>query len=155
MEIAATLYAYGMATLSSVDRVFCRDWHELPLEKRLATSADPEQFSEIAREMGLEVSSRSARRIIDGAICELDPVLDRITIANQKSPSVKQGKKPARFGDERGVKLGKEDAALLADSLKEAFADIAERYYLEDDVEPVVRSFKDRIVVTIPVVKQP
>ena len=155
VEIAATLYAYGMATLSSVDRVFCRDWHELPLVKRLATSADPEQFSEIAREMGLEVSSRSARRIIDGAICELDPVLDRITIANQKSPSVKQGKKPARFGDERGVKLGKEDATLLADSLKEAFADIAERYYLEDDVEPVVRSFKDRIVVTIPVVKQP
>ena len=156
VEIAATLYAYGMSTLSTIDRVFCKDVHELPLVKRLATSADPEAFSVMAHDMGLEVSDRSARRIIDGEVDELDSLLDRITISDGRAKQEKRAKKNVDISkDARGFKLGKQDAALLAGSVREAFADIAERYYLEGDVDPSVRAGKDRIVVTIPVVKRP
>ena len=156
VEIATTIYAYGMSTLSTIDRVFCKDTHELPLVKRLATSPDPESFAALATEMGLDVSSRSARRIIDGEICELDTMLDRIKIRSPQhsSTSSKAGKGKLQ-DDARSLKLDKQDAKLLADSVSDAYADIAERYYLEPGVEPTVRSGRDRILISIPVVKRP
>ncbi|MBR3181720.1 MAG: ATP-binding protein [Eggerthellaceae bacterium] len=156
VEVAATIYAYGMSTLSTIDRVFCKDVSELPLVKRLATSPDPDTFASLATEMGLDVSPRSARRIIDGEIRELDSMLDRITIRNlgQQPSSSKTSKRRLR-DDARSLKLEKEDAKLLADSVSSAYADIAERYYLEADVEPTVRSGRDRITINIPVVKRP
>ena len=155
VEIAATVHSYGLATLSALDRAFCKDATQLPIVKRLATAADPDSFVELAAHMGLDVSSRSARRILDGEIDGLFPVLDRISIAKPTAQGSKRGKTGPRLRDERGFRLGKDDAEQLAASAKAAFADIAERYYLEDDVEPKVRGSKDRIVITIPVVKHP
>lgn len=155
VDVAATLYSFGRATLSAVDRAFCKDASQLPLVKRLATTADPNSFAELAAGMGLDVSPRSARRIMDGEIDAMFPILDRITIAGQAGGGPSKARKTAPASDARSFKLGKQDAALLAGSAKESFADIAERYYLESDVEPMVRGAKDRIVITIPVVKLP
>lgn len=153
LEIAATLHAYGSSTLSTIDRVFCKDRTQLPLVKRLATAADPASFAEIAGEMGLGLSERSARRVLDGEISDAPQVLDRITIREPKA----MGKAPAGKGalpaDMRSLKLAKDDAALLASAMKAAFSEIASRYYLEGDVEPSVRASRDRIVVSVPVVK--
>ena len=99
------------------------------------------------------LSPRSARRILDGEIDELSPILERITIAGQTKKGEKRGKDNLALRDGRSFKLGKLDAEKLSAAVKEAFADIAEQYYLEGDVEPSVRSSKDRIVITIPVVK--
>ncbi len=154
VEVAAALHAYGMATLSTIERVFCKDACELPLVKRLATSADPAAFSAIAHDMGLEVSERSARRILDGEVAELDSLLERITISDGGGKKRERTRGRDLSKDARSFKLGKQDAALLAGSVRDAFADIAERYYLEPDVEPSVRAGKDRIVVAIPVVKR-
>lgn len=153
VEIAATVYAYGLSTLSAVDRAFCKDVTQLPIVKRLATTGDPDAFAELAANMGLDVSPRSARRILDGEIAELSPILERITIAGQPNKGEKRGKDNLVPRDARSFKLGKSDAEKLSAIVKEAFADIAEQYYLEENVEPSVRSSKDRIVITIPVVK--
>ena len=155
VEIAAAVHAFGASTLSAVDRAFCKDAMQLPIVKRLATTADPDSFAELAAGMGLDVSPRSARRIIDGKIGELSPVLDRITIEGNAKTGEKQGTPGVRLRDERSFKLARADAEQLASSVKAAFSDIAEQYYLESDVDPVVRSSKDRIVITIPVVKSP
>lgn len=155
VEIAATIYAYGMSTLSTIDRVFCKDTHELPLVKRLATASDPDAFSAIASEMGLDVSPRSARRIMDGEIAELDSMLERITFTSSATKQEPKGTSAKAPADGRSFRLAKQDAKQLADSVGEAFADIADRYYLESDVEPTVRSGRDRILISIPVVKRP
>lgn len=156
VEVAATIYAYGVSTLSTIDRVFCKDTRELPLTKRLATAPDPDTFATLAGEMGLEVSERSARRIIDGEIDELDSMLDRITFSS--SPKTNPGNKGASRKapiDGRSFRLQKSDAEQLSDSVSGAFSDIAERYYLEPDVEPSVRCSRDRILISIPIVKRP
>ena len=156
VEVAATIYAYGISTLSTIDRVFCKDVNELPLVKRLAASSDPETFSDIASEMGLDVSPRSARRIMDGEIDELESMLDRISFsANQAPQKAAKGSSSKAPADARSFKLQKDDAKLLAGSVSGVFSDIADRYYLESDVEPTVRSGRDRILISIPVVKRP
>lgn len=155
VEIAATVYGYGLSTLSAVDRAFCKDATQLSIVKRLATTGDPDLFAELAANMGLDVSARSARRILDGEIAELVPILDRITISGQQKKAAKCGKDDLALRDGRSFKLGKQDAEALSAAVKEAFADIAERYYLENGVDPLVRASKDRIVITIPVVKRP
>ena len=155
VEVAATLYAYGLSTVSSIDRVFCRDAAQLPIVKRLATTADPETFAQMACDLGLDLSTRSARRILDGDIAELDEIKDRISIqphAHKKAPT---GTYAAISLDNRSFKLSKQDAAAMSESVKAAFADIAERYFLESDVEPIVKSRKDRLTITIPIIKHP
>lgn len=61
-EIAATLYEFGATTTSPALRAFCKDPLELPVCKRLCTASDPASFAEIAEELGLSLSERSARR---------------------------------------------------------------------------------------------
>ena len=155
VEIASTIYAYGMSTLSTIDRVFCKKADNLPLVKRLATSADPDVFCSIAEKMGIEVSQRSARRIMDGEIPDAEALIDKIAISSPSpsNPKAKANSTSAR--DSRSFKLGRQDAMQLVQSIRPAFDDIAERYYLENDVEPIVRARHDRITITIPVVKHP
>lgn len=156
VEVASALYAYGTSTLSAIDRVFCKDVNALPLVKRLATAGDPATFCEIASGFGIDVSERSARRIMDGEVPEAYSVLDRITLtdkrASKPAPSRQNGD---ALRDRRSFKLAKEDARMLAESVSGAFSDIAERYYLEGDVMPSVNARHDRIVITLPVVKRP
>lgn len=156
VEIAAAIYGYGTATLSAIDRAFCKNVGELPLVKRLAATADPDTLAETAASLGLDISGRSARRIIDGEVAEPEAVLERIALVPNAPASTRQGKagKAARAAGARSFKLGKEDAQLLASALGPAFADIAERYYLDGSVEPSVRASKDRITITLPIIQK-
>ena len=150
-EIAATLYAYGTSTLSAIDRAFCNDVKDLPLVKRLATAADPEDFTEQARTIGLDMSSRTARRIMDGQIEDVVPLLDLIVVEKPKNPKKKQARMRASG---QKVKLGKEDIELLAHATQDAFSEIAERYYLDGNVSPRVKTTRDRLIVTIPLIEK-
>lgn len=152
-EIAAALYAYGMATLSTIDRLFCRDASAVPLVKRLALSGDPSALADAASELGLDISERTARRIIDGELADAECVLDRIVIKNAQGKRRSSASKRPSYADMRSLKLSGDDRVELANSVKNAFGPIAQRYYLEDDVEPSIHAKHDRIVITIPVVK--
>lgn len=152
-EIISTLYAYGVSTLSAIDRLFGHDDSSIPLTKRLSRSGDPSSLTEAALGIGLEVSERTARRVLDGEIEEAESVLERVTLNTpKKGTRAQQGK--GALTDARSFKLMSQDADLIAESLKEAFKDIAERYYLEEDVTPSVKARRDRITITIPVVKR-
>ena len=150
-ELCSTMYYYGSATLSKIDRLFCHEPRTLPLTKRLAIASTPQHLADMASELGLSISERTARRIMDGQVLTLQPILDQIEIQAPNKPAA--GRKPKR-GDSRSFTLLKQDKDLLSESVKPAFKDIAERYYLEDDVEPTVQARRDRIVITVPVVKR-
>lgn len=161
-DIAATLYAFGASSLSSAARAFCPDPAQLPVCKRLAAAADPASLAELAAGMGLMLSERSARRIMDGELAPLEPLIERIELEGEKGAPHPQPAVPARGAksasaaigvDARGLKIERADLDELAARVREAYADIAERYYLEPDVKPDVRAAKDGIRITIPVGK--
>ena len=151
-EIAATLYEYGVSTLSAIDRAFCKDVSQVPIVKRLATAGDPASFVGIATSLGLDLSERTARRIMDGEIDGLDSILDRIVIDDGKKPRRSSRKAGRGAMRPKAVKLHKHDVEELADAVREPFADIADRYYLVGDVDPSIRVAGDRIVISLPIV---
>ena len=151
-EIVAALYEYGTATLSAIDRAFCHDIEELPLVKRVATAGDPETLAAIASSLGLAISPRSARRILDGSIQPAMPILDRIVIQQGKPSGAT--KKNVRTTQSASVRISKEDRAAFAADVMESFESVAHKYYLEPSVFPKTRMSQGNLVISVPLVPQ-
>lgn len=152
-EIAATLYAFGASSLSSSRRAFCTDIEELPLCKRLCTASDPASFADIAESLGLVVSERSARRILDGEIEPVSSLLDQISVAvrpEEKKPADRAPKRRALLKDRRGMKIDSEDLDHFADQIALAYRELAERYYLDAHSKPNVHVDAEGIRIAIP-----
>ncbi len=151
-EILAAIYAVGAESMSAVDRLFCDNPDMLPFPKRLATANEPNTFAKMAGSMGLELSERSARRILDGTIDPAEPLLSRITVQDMAKPKGKR--KAGVSSSQTRLKLSKNERTQLAEDAKQAFAPIAERYYLESEIEPTVKAGTDRITISIPIVRK-
>ena len=54
----------------------------------------------------------------------------------------------------KGLKLADEDAARFARQISQAYAELADAYYLDANIEPRIRVSKDAIRITIPVLMQ-
>ena len=152
-DVVATLYAFGLSSLTAASRAFGHA-DELPVCKRLALAADPAELAGIAGSLGLALSERSARRVLDGEITPLSPLLDRVRIGNDApEPAAPRTAAPSASEDARGLKLAREDLDDFAGQVAAAYRDVAQRYYLEPDVQPEVRVGKDGIRIHIPVSK--
>ena len=153
-EIAATLYEFGATTTSPALRAFCKDPLELPVCKRLCTASDPASFAEIAEGLGLSLSERSARRILNEEIKPIIPLAELVRTqaipAKEKAPETsKAASQKAVNRDGRSLRLCDEDKAMLADSCKDAFLDIANRYYLDPLGAPEVKVGLQKIEITL------
>ncbi|MBQ9021449.1 MAG: ATP-binding protein [Eggerthellaceae bacterium] len=157
VEIAATLYEYGALLLPRSTRAFCSDIEEIEVCKRLALASNPEEFAQMAASLGLELSERSARRILDGEVSALAPLSESISVQSSSSAKPKARKRGAAeiagLKDARSLKLTHDDVDMLTESVSQAFADIAERYYLNPNVEISMCVRKNGIHITIPVDK--
>ena len=153
-EICATMFLYGLATLSAIDRVFCKDRETLPVVKRLAVSSDPASFSEIASSLGINISERSARRIMSDEISPVSSVLDQVTIEPMKAGSTKSARKNKKHAHQtiRAAALSSDDVHAVADAALKAFSEAAPRYYLSNDVEAHARQSRGKLIVSIPLV---
>lgn len=156
-EIAATLYSEGMKRYlaqsqlpqSSVQKNISDN---VPFVYMLGTVHNPDVFAELASSLGLALSSRSARRILDGTIVPLEPLIDYLklsaatgTVQRQKSERVK---KTHVHKDQRGLKLSANDLTAFKNSLLPAYQALAKAYYLEPQVEPRISVTKHSISVS-------
>lgn len=150
-DIAATLYAYGEATLSKSMRVFQENRDELPLVKRLSTTSEPALFANQAKSLGLLLSERTARRILDREIAVLSPLDEIISIKKEDAGTRnKRGKTRSSHKDLRGLKLNEDDISSFKEKIDEAFASLAECYYLEQTDKAELRFSSDMLHIKIP-----
>ena len=159
-DIAATLYAFGLGMLSAQDRLPGKGNQQLPICKRLSACSSLSAFHQTAESLGLLMSERSARRILDGQIVPLPPLLAKIKIEGLQTPEAiereegsSQGKS-ASHRQAKGLKLADEDAARFARRISQAYAELADAYYLDANIEPHIKVSKDAIRITIPVLMQ-
>lgn len=153
VEIAATLLHYR-----ETDDNVLSSYEQEDVLNYLKYIYDPESFSERAAEIGLPLSSRSARRILDGQIAPLSPFLDRLVFEGQGSQtkrsteenSTPQDDPSALYQEQRRPKLSAEDQSTFERAIEKAFQDLAEGYYLEQSDELKIRVGSDKITVTIP-----
>lgn len=160
-DVAASLYAYGLDRLSGQQRAFCDDLDRLPVCERLSTAADPADFARIAARLGLQLSERSARRIMDGHITPLASLTDQVRIKgvdDSSSRSESTGEQVAAsalahpLALPKHVKVSSQDIAAFSHDVSKAFAPLAQAYYLEDGVEPAVRIRGNALHITVPLI---
>lgn len=161
-EVASTLYALGRCELDPHELAFCRDPEALPVTRRLSLAVDAQDLARAAASVGLELSERTARRILDSEIDPLAPLASRIAreiagegrSAQTTEAASRTAHAPDRAAhDARGLKIDADDLARFSNRVAAAFSDLARDYYLDPSVEPQVRVSKDELRVSIPVVK--
>ena len=73
--------------------------------------------------------------------------------ASQPKPEEKKRSTRAK-GGRKAIKFERADADLMKAAVKDAFDELAQRYYLEESVEPSFRASHDRITVSVPIVRK-
>lgn len=153
VEIAATLLHYRQE-----DANILSSYEQENVLNYLNYIYDPETFSERAEEIGLPLSSRSARRILDDQIEPLDPFIERLvfegeekrTSARASQQDTQEQNKEDLYQEQRKLKLSDEDYATFKEAVKRAFSEVAERYYLEPSDDLKIRVSSDKLTITIP-----
>lgn len=150
-EIITTMNAVGRSELDSSELLFCDNVTRLPVWQRPAAAADAGELVDIAESLGLEISERTAHRVLGGELCPLKSVLQLATGAIAETP---EPANPDIYRDRRGLKLHHTDIAAFRSELETAFDTIAERYYLHLKCEPKITVGKDDIRVRFEVEKE-
>ncbi|MCL1846807.1 MAG: ATP-binding protein [Coriobacteriia bacterium] len=145
--IAATLLEYGQKRLSNEDLLFCDDPQTLSVSKRLAISSDAGDLMENCSRMGLEISERTAHRILSDQIAPTAPLLELAKGERARKTAANLMK------DNRGLKLAKEDVEAFSREMEQAFETLAERYYLSLTDQPRIKVKGDSITVRFPIEK--
>jgi hypothetical protein len=146
-EIAATLLDQGHRSLSNDDLLFCDDVESLPISRRLAASGDAADLMVNCARIGLNISERTAHRILVNQIAPLPTLLDRAKGERGKIVS------PDLSRDNRSLKLAKEDVEEFSRAMENAFEILAERYYLSLTDTPRITVKGDVLTVRFPIEK--
>jgi hypothetical protein len=150
-EIVATLWSAARRELDPSELLFCDDLSKLPVWQRCGASQDAGELVDVATEIGLPVSERTAHRVLGGEIAEVRQVLEMVR-GQERTPTHTAG--PDIYKDRRGLKIHHTDLAAFRGELEKAFDMIAERYYLHLRAEPKITVGKDDIRVRFEVDKE-
>jgi hypothetical protein len=150
-EIVATMAAASRRELDSSELLFCDDLNKLPVWLRIGAAADAGELVDVAEEIGVGVSERTAHRVMGGEIESLRSVLD---IVNRTPRQNGNSASPDIYRDRRGLKIHHTDLSAFRAELEKAFDMIADRYYLHLRAEPKITVGKDDIRVRFEVEKE-
>lgn len=144
-EVCATARARAPRTVEASDLMFIDDVSELPVLERLRVAADASELHRVALSLGLDMSERTAHRIVSGQIKPQRSIVAKLTH--------RSGGKTARSEvdlsrDHRGLKLSRDDARDFSREMERSFKMLADRYYLTLSDAPKVRMGKGKITVT-------
>ena len=151
VEVAATLYQLGLASLSPAVRAFGGDGAGIPLVKRLALAAGPDDLADRCEALGLPLSERSARRILDGAIVALDPLTERLAAESFPQQAHRPSERRRNSKNARSLRLAPEDIDTLKRGIGRLMEPVAETYYLEAVGEAEVIVGQEAIRITVPI----
>ena len=145
-EIAATAHARAPRAHSDTDLLFIDDLSELPVLTRLREAADASELLEQALSLGLEMSERTAHRIISGQVKPL-----RSVAAQLLSAAPKNQHEVDLMSTNRGLKMSKSDKESFALEMERAISFVTSRYYDRLTDDPKVRVSSNKITVTFEV----
>ena len=141
-EILATLVSLAKAESPATALAFCEDASDLPVWQRAAAASDASDLVSQASAIGLQVSERTAHRILSGSLAPLERVTDEATVEEPETET------PVDiYRDRRSVRIHSDDLDDFKRGLLDAFDTLSERYYLNVKGEPRVTVSKDEIRV--------
>lgn len=154
-QIACSLYRYGLATVPAYARAF-GDGADVPLARSLGLANGPEDLLRLAKDVGLDISLRTARRIIDGASESVDDLTALMARRSFQAPTGSRARRSARgHGEAPALRLAEGDKERFLQKVMVSFQELAEAHYLEPCVTPKLRVEKDRLLIDIPLAQPP
>lgn len=145
-EVVATARARVRQSVSGAGLLFLDDLSELPLLERLKAAADASELLRVAGQLGLEISERTAHRILAGQIKPLRDAYARLAHHAKSEEARERAVNLER--DRRGLKLDRDDAEEFSRIMERDFAWLAQRYYLSLAKSPKVTAGQGRVTVT-------
>jgi hypothetical protein len=147
--VAATLLEQGQRRLTSDELLFCDDLNTLPIRQRLAACADASDLMVNCARIGLDISERTAHRILNGQIASL------VSLCEMAKGVRGNGNRATAdlTRDSRSLKLAREDVEAFSRQMEDAFETLAERYYLSLTDVPRITVKGDIITVRFPIEK--
>lgn len=151
-EIASTLYYFPQSSALSLSPFSNEE--TLAFMYGLALCEDPSDFSNRAQAMGLPLSSRNARRIMNGEIAPLAPHIEILVQNNHETDSLSTSSsrisKRSVHDRKHRVHFEQEDLEMFREEVAKSYDDLAEKYYLNSDEKPSIKIGKDALTITIP-----
>lgn len=148
-EIMATARRRVKVSARGSALLFMESTDELPVLERLAAAVDAHELQDVGAKLGLDVSERTAHRVVSGRIRPLRSVYSQLL---HKDPSASGEIDLMR--DRRGLRVAEHDLKAFQKVMEEGFAYLGERYYLTLLEDPRVRVSKDKITVTFDIAEQ-
>ncbi len=143
-EILSTMRKHALGTYGSLGTKADADDDTVPLVAMPAQACDARELAAVAAKMGMDMSERTAHRIVRNEIAPLRNVLAQVQPrAGGQRP---QPLMPTR----RSLPLSDEERDLLANACATAFERVAGRYYVVPVGEATVRCSDGRLTVSIP-----
>lgn len=149
-EIASTLYAKSVLSISPTEKAFRSGIGDIQLCKLLGYADSPAEFASFAADLGLAISERTARRIIDGQIAPLGAILERIENESIANAFKTDKSLPKKYRSKGAPRISKEDIEAFAASVSSAYKTIANKYFLDEDAPAQVKAKRDGLYVHIP-----
>ena len=148
-EIVATARSRVTRSVDGSELLFLESLDELPVLERLSAAVDAQELREQAVSLGLDMSERTAHRIVSGQIRPLRSVASRLTRGTGDEPAASpSGHEVDLLRDRRGLRLAPADAEEFSRAMERDFSLLAERYYLTLVGRPRVRASGRRVTVT-------
>lgn len=142
-EMVATARSRVHSDLDPTSLLFVDDVSSLPVLERLLVPADAAELIAVSSSLGLDISERTAHRILSGQIRPVRSVLAHLTHhADAHSPEVDLTR------NHRGLKVSPDDVEGFSRLMERDFDYLADRYYLSLSDAPRVHVSRDRISVT-------
>ena len=148
-EIVATMHAVARDELDTGDLLFNDDLAKLMVWQRPTTAGDAAELVSLSAGLGLEISERTAHRILAGEIPPLRTVHASVTAS---APSAVAA--PNIYKDRRSLKIADGDLTAFSNALTAAFDDLADAYYIHLRGEPRIIVGRDEIKVRFTVDKE-
>ncbi len=143
-QILATMRQVAKAHANEADLLFESDYDRLPVCEQLLAAPDAATLASLGRRFGLEVSERTAHRILSGAIRPVRGVMERLK--HSSSSGAREG--ADLLAEPRRLKLSEADTLELKSRLLEAIDPFAERYFLRILESPTIRQSPGALHVT-------
>ena len=158
-EIAASLYALSNCTKTHTESQDI----ELDVCQRLSLAENPDEFEMIAATLGLPMSARTARRIMNGEIKAIQALSNfhttkKIDAQAQDWVESQGGKAASKTSATQAIddfelakpKLSQNDRDEFCRAILQAFSNLADSYYLDMDIEPKLKVSKGKLEISIP-----
>lgn len=149
-EIVATLYSLGIAAAGRTGSFLDSYTDDTPFIQRFGMVADAEDLASLSCSLQMPLSSRTARRILDGQIDALPTQLELFAASQQSTkPEQKTVKAPRVAKPAHGIRIAHEDLVPLQKAVDVAVKDLGRRYYLENEPNVAITTHGSRITVQI------